>query len=77
MEEEVFVDEFMTGRLESVVVDSNGREWTIDISSSSGYPPQYTAKVNKTKVPGGPFAEKNQAHGAALAHIEKKSGESR
>jgi hypothetical protein len=73
MEETVLVDHLARGRLVSLVVDSNGRGWKIEISSSAGYPPKYTAKVDKKKVPGGPFAEKEQAHEAALVYIEHQS----
>jgi hypothetical protein len=69
MEEYVEVDDFRSGRLESIVVEQNGRLRKIEIHSSLGYPPKYAAHVDGDKVPGGPFEEKERAHQAALGYI--------
>jgi hypothetical protein len=74
MEELVLADGVRSGKLLSLVTDPSGRVWRIDISSSAGYPPKYTARVDRKKVPGGPFAEKDHAHNAAMVYIEHRSG---
>jgi hypothetical protein len=73
MEELNFRDDTLTGATLSVVKDSRGREWTLEITQTGGYPPEYRTKLDGKKVPGSPFDSQDRAHAAALEFIDARS----
>lgn len=74
MEQEyVEVDDFRSGRLESIVIDADGHGRKIVMYSSKGYPPKYTVLVDEHKLAENPFDQKETAHRAALDFIHRQT----